>query len=114
MIREVNKFLDNHPSGQKANELVLRARDLLTQTGKVLNIFTRTPEEWYDALMLTKRIPYTKTDILQKIQQRKDARQRKDWAAADAIRKELEAQGIILEDKKDGSAWKVRVSRQGQ
>jgi cysteinyl-tRNA synthetase len=64
--------------------------------------------------MLTKRIPYTKTDILQKIQQRKDARQRKDWAAADAIRKELEAQGIILEDKKDGSAWKVRVSRQGQ
>jgi len=39
-----------------------------------------------------KKIPYTKTDILQKIQQRKDARQRKDWAAADAIRKELEEQ----------------------
>ncbi|HXX79919.1 MAG TPA: cysteine--tRNA ligase [Thermodesulfovibrionales bacterium] len=111
VIREVNKFLDNHPAGQKANELVLRARDLLTQAGNVLNIFNRTPEEWYDALMLTKRIPYTKTDILQKIQQRKDARQKKDWAAADAIRKELEEQGIILEDKKDGSTWKVRVSR---
>jgi cysteinyl-tRNA synthetase len=111
VIREVNRFLDNHPASQKANDLVLRARDLLTQAGKVLNIFNRTPEEWYDALMLTKRIPYTKTDILQKIQQRKDARQRKDWAAADAIRKELEEQGIILEDKKDGSTWKVRVSR---
>ena len=111
VIREVNKFLDNHPAGQKANELVLRARDLLTQAGNVLNIFNRTSEEWYDALMLTKRIPYSKTDILQKIQQRKDARQRKDWAAADAIRKELEEQGIILEDKKDGSTWKVRVSK---
>jgi cysteinyl-tRNA synthetase len=90
---------------------VLRARELLTQAGKVLNIFHRIPEEWYDALMLTKKIPYTKTDILQKIQQRKDARQRKDWAAADAIRKELEEQGIILEDKKDGSTWKVRLSK---
>ncbi len=111
LIREVNKYLDSRPSGQKARELISKVSDLLSQSGNVLNIFSKKPEEWYDALMLTKRIPFTKADILDKIKQRQEARQAKDWAAADSIRKELEAQGIILEDKKDGSTWKVRIGK---
>ncbi len=109
LIREVNRFLDAKPSGRKAIELVQKAKDLLDQTGNVLSIFTRRPEEWYDALMLTKGIPYSKEDILTKIKARQEARKRKDWAAADAVRRELEEKGIILEDKKDGTAWKVKV-----
>jgi cysteinyl-tRNA synthetase len=111
VIREVNKFLDTRPSGEKARGLMTKAGDLLRQSGDILNIFNKRPEEWYDALMLTKRIPYTKEDILEKIQERQEARQRKDWAAADAVRKELEEQGILLEDKKDGTTWKVKVSK---
>ncbi len=111
LIREVNKYLDSKPSGQKARELISKTADLLNQSGKVLNIFNRRPEEWYDALMVTKRISFSKADILDKIKQRQDARHTKDWAAADSIRKELEAQGIILEDKKDGSTWKVRIGK---
>lgn len=110
LIREVNKFLDTRPSGQKAKELVSQVGELLKQAGSALNIFNKRPEEWYDALMQTKRIPYTKTEILSKIEQRQEARQRKDWAVADAIRRELEEKGIILEDKKDGTAWKVKIS----
>lgn len=37
---------------------------------------------------------------------RNEARARKDWAAADAVRNGLAALGIVLEDKKDGTAWK--------
>ncbi|HXX56367.1 MAG TPA: cysteine--tRNA ligase [Thermodesulfovibrionales bacterium] len=111
LIREVNRFLDAKPSGPKAKELLLRTKELLSDSGRVLNIFNKRPEEWYDALMETKKIPYSKADIKEKIQQRQDARLRKDWAAADAIRKEMEEQGIILEDKKDGTAWKVSVSK---
>ncbi|XGV99151.1 MAG: cysteine--tRNA ligase [Leptolyngbya sp. BL-A-14] len=36
------------------------------------------------------------------IQQRKDARQAKNWAESDRIRNELQAQGITLIDQKDG------------
>jgi len=60
--------------------------------------------------MRTKRIPASKSDILEKIGQRQEARKNKDWAAADAVRKELEEKGVILEDKKDGTTWKVRVT----
>lgn len=110
LIREVNRFLDMRPGGEAAVSLVAKARDLLAEAGNVLNIFLRQPAEWYDALMATKRIPCTKEEILGKIRERQEARQRKDWAAADAIRKELEEKGIILEDKKDGTSWRVLVS----
>ena len=47
------------------------------------------------------------TEINSKIAERLDARKRKDFAKADEIRKSLAAQGIIIEDKPDGtSRWK--------
>lgn len=110
LIRVLNKYLDGRPSGQKAVELSEKVRDSLKETGNVLNIFNRMPAEWYKALMVVKNIGYTEDDILLKINERKKARENKDWAAADVIRKELEEKGIILEDKKEGTGWKVKIS----
>jgi cysteinyl-tRNA synthetase len=46
-------------------------------------------------------------DIEVKLQERNEARKRKDFAKADEIRKSLAAQGIIVEDKPDGTTrWK--------
>jgi len=110
LIRVLNKYMDGRPSGQKAVELAEKVRDLLKETGNVLNIFNRTPGEWYKALMVVKNIGYTENDILSKINERKKSRENKDWAAADMIRNELEEKGIILEDKKEGTGWKVKIS----
>jgi len=43
------------------------------------------------------------------IQQRNAARKNKDFKRSDEIRKELEEQGIILEDTKDGTTWRRRI-----
>jgi cysteinyl-tRNA synthetase len=109
LIRILNKYLDGKPLGSRTVELVTRAEGLLREAGGVLNIFARTPEEWYKALMVVKQIAVTEPDILARIEARRQARQNKDWAAADSIRKDLDALGIILEDKKDGTFWKVKV-----
>jgi cysteinyl-tRNA synthetase len=42
------------------------------------------------------------------IRQRKAARDSRDFAASDNIRKELEEAGIILEDTKDGTTWRLK------
>jgi cysteinyl-tRNA synthetase len=109
LIRDVNRFLDSKPSGPQVNELLFKARELLMETGDVLNIFGRTPIEWYRSLMVTKKIGLTGEEICHRIKEREDARKRKEWAIADRIRKELEEKGIILEDKKDGTDWKVKT-----
>jgi len=44
---------------------------------------------------------------LEKIQLREKARAEKDFAKADRIRGELAAEGILLEDTKDGARWKA-------
>ena len=110
LIRVVNKYLDGKPSGGKAVELASKTRDLLREAGGVLNIFRRTPEEWSRALMSFKCPDLTEEFIEARIQERRAAREKKDWAASDAIRKELEERGIILEDKKEGTGWKVKIS----
>jgi cysteinyl-tRNA synthetase len=109
LIREVNRFLDSRPSGEKARHLVIRARDILSESGGVLNLFNKTIEEWYRSLMKVKKIALTEDDLDAKIAERQEARKRKDWATADIIRNELADKGIILEDKKETTAWKVKV-----
>jgi cysteinyl-tRNA synthetase len=75
----------------------------------VLNIFNKTPKEWYSALMKVKKIDLTEDDLQDRIAARQKAREAKDWGAADDVRNELAEKGIILEDKKDGTGWKIKV-----
>jgi cysteinyl-tRNA synthetase len=110
VIRVLNKYLDGRPSGKRAVDLVTQSRQLLNETGSVLNMFQRTPEEWRKALMKVKHIDLAESDIAARIEERMRARERKAWADADRIRKELEDKGILLEDKKDVTAWKVKIS----
>jgi cysteinyl-tRNA synthetase len=41
------------------------------------------------------------------LEQRQAARARKDWAAADAVRDQLKAAGIVVEDTPAGPRWTI-------
>jgi len=47
--------------------------------------------------------------ILQLIEERKDARARKDWKRADEIRALFDQMGIVIEDTPTGTRWKHKV-----
>jgi cysteinyl-tRNA synthetase len=47
-------------------------------------------------------------EVEEKIREREKARKKKDFAKADAIRGELDAKGIILEDTPEGVRWKIK------
>lgn len=109
VIREINRFLDSKPSTAEDRRLLRDAVDSIREMGAVLNLFGRTPREWYASLMRVKRIGISEEEIFRKIEERRQARLRKDWRVADDIRRELEAKGIILEDKRERTDWKIRV-----
>jgi cysteinyl-tRNA synthetase len=109
LIREVNRFLDSKPSSRKAQGLVEQTRELLAEIGEVLNIFNKTPGEWYSSLMKVKKIDLSESELENKINERQKARENKDWAAADTLRDELAGRGILLEDKQDGTRWKIKA-----
>jgi cysteinyl-tRNA synthetase len=60
----------------------------------VLNIFGEQQREMLDS------------EIQSLIDQRQEARHRRDFGRADEIREDLGNRGIILEDTKDGVRWK--------
>jgi len=45
------------------------------------------------------------------LQQRKAARERKDWSAADAVRDQLKQAGVVVEDTPQGSRWTIGSDR---
>lgn len=68
--------------------------ELLKRFDTVLNIFGDEQREMLDS------------EIQSMIDERQEARRRRDFARADEIRIELANRGIILEDTKDGVRWK--------
>ncbi len=108
-IKDINRYLDTKPSGEKARELLGSSVNVIKEAGKVLNIFQRTPGEWHISLLKTKGLPLSEEEIRQKILQRQDARKEKDWELSDRIRDELSGHGIVLEDTLDGTVWRVNL-----
>jgi len=60
-----------------------------------------------EAMPITVKVGLTDIDIEKMLQERNEARRKKNFHQADEIRKSLAAQGIIIEDKPDGTTrWK--------
>ena len=99
---EVNKLVDRGLSTEGRQ----RALEHFRRLGAVLGLFQL--EKWeYGAKPWTGELRLQGQEIDAKLAERNEARKRKDFAKADEIRKSLAAQGIIIEDKPDGtSRWK--------
>jgi cysteinyl-tRNA synthetase len=110
LIREINRFLDTRPKTASSRELVKQAQANLNKANLILNLFQRSSSDWYSALKDKKGIPLSQEAIEQKIKERAQARQQKDWVRADGIRQELRRWGIVLEDSQDGTSWKVELN----
>ena len=87
------------------------AYEAFRRFGQVLGLFQVLVKEWEFKETKDVTVEFTgveaKAQIERLIAARNEARSKKDFAKADAIRKELAAQNIILEDRPDGTTrWK--------
>ena len=90
-VREVNNLLDaNMVSRQEAANV----GGLMQRLDSVLGVIGKVEVE--------EALP---TDIDALVQKREEARKAKNWKEADAIRTQLKAMGIVLEDTAQGARW---------
>jgi cysteinyl-tRNA synthetase len=93
LSREVNTALARKKVREEDQRELLAAIDRIDT---VLNVFGEQKREMLDS------------EVQSLIDERQEARRRRDFARADEIRDELANRGIILEDTKDGVRWKRR------
>ena len=91
LTREVNTVLARRVLGEDNKREIIEA---IESIDSVLNVIGRPQQEMLDE------------EIQKLIDERQEARHRRDFARADEVRNQLAERGIILEDTKDGVRWK--------
>lgn len=97
-IAEMHGLADQAMAGDKAAASSLKA------VGEVLGLLQAAPEAWFQGQGGDGDLSAEAIEGL--IDQRRKARQDKDFATSDRIRDELAAQGIVLEDGANGTTWR--------
>lgn len=98
MVARVNETLDANPKDKVVKRQALAD---MAYIEKVLGFGTSNPFEYFQFGIDDE----TKTKIEMLIEQRNAAKKEKDFAAADAIRDEISALGVVLNDTPQGSFW---------
>jgi cysteinyl-tRNA synthetase len=113
----------NRAKAEKKQENTQLLAAILRQLGSILGILQSDPDIWHkqgivveihdagrgaDSVHVKKMINEDGEDLIERlIRERLAARKAKNWAESDRIRDELKAQGIILEDRPDGTTdWR--------
>ena len=99
LARDVNRARDNQAEPEEASALGALLLKLCHQLG----LLEGDIEAWFQG---NNEDGLSNEEIEALIQQRIDAKTNKDWGTADKIRDELQAKGILLEDKGADTTWK--------
>jgi cysteinyl-tRNA synthetase len=121
LVREVNAALDAGQVKQDDAPLVLKVLDQFDQIFAVLKdddaMKVRAIVEWAKsegkadkisaaAAEIAQAVSLSDADVEKLVAEHSQARQSRNFARSDAIRKQLAESGIILENTKDGVRWK--------
>jgi cysteinyl-tRNA synthetase len=101
-----------NPNTQKTAAAYLKA---FRTIGDVLGLMDQDPQATISDMKrrILPSLGITEDFIEQKIQERKEARQSKNFAQSDAIRSELSLKGIELRDSPEGTLWTISMPADG-
>ena len=108
-VRLGNRLLEAPGSDPGYLAILHFIRRNLVELGGALNLLQADPQEMIRTLrQKSTDLQISPEEIAKLIAARTQARKDKDFAKADAVRKELSDKGILLEDTPQGTVWKVK------
>jgi cysteinyl-tRNA synthetase len=110
-VRKVNRRLDQHNGSLPAEmeKMIQTAKSDILKIGRTLGILMESPKTYFDKKR-SKTLQEKSIDplVVEKLlQERNAARREKDWKKADEIRSRLQDMNITVEDRPEGTVWKI-------
>lgn len=110
-VRTMNRLLDESDEAFSSNlqQTLLTAWSDMQKIGRILGVYGESPGQ-YAADRKSMGLLKTAVDpawIEKMIADRTAARKARQWQKADDIRKQLEASNVIIEDRPEGTLWRM-------
>jgi cysteinyl-tRNA synthetase len=109
LIKEANRLLDEGTKEQAGSVTLTDLATDLLRMGNMLGIMQQPWRAFFEQRTKNQlqEVAISRDTIDALVAERMAARKNKDWKRADEIRDQLREAGIVLEDKADGTHWKV-------
>jgi cysteinyl-tRNA synthetase len=98
-LRDIARDLNKADDADKP-----RLKSLLLKGGELLGLLQQDAEAWFTETAGDDGISAEEIEAL--IEERQQSKLDKNYARADEIREELKAQGVVLEDSREGTKWR--------
>jgi len=109
-VRHLNRLLDEEKNlPLEIKQAIITGRNDILKMGSILGIFYEAPALYFEK-MQARAIHAQSIDpemVEEMINRRYEARKAKDWKKADHIRQQLSDMNITLEDRPEGTVWKI-------
>ena len=99
----ISKIHELYNEASKGNE---KKKIQFNQACKLIGLFSMNKKEWES--LKKGKINISESYITKKIEERSKAKKDGNFTLADKIRLELSSKGILIEDQKDKTIWKVK------
>jgi len=110
--RIINKMIQQLPANPHPSDfkLLKETGGLIRKLAGIMGLLREEAKEYLGQKKTTilEGLAISEQEILQLIQERKDARAAKDWARGDSIRDQLLAMGIELKDSANTTTWEAK------
>jgi cysteinyl-tRNA synthetase len=110
-VRTINRLLDRHENNMSAQIRQTIASGLtdVLKIGNILGILLDSPDVYFNKKQkqILEQKAVDPAMIAKLVEERDAARKAKDWEKADQIRNRLAEMDVIIEDRPDGSVWKI-------
>jgi cysteinyl-tRNA synthetase len=109
-VRGLNRIMEGLGGGldEAMRTRLLHERNQLYAAGAVLGLLRAEPDVFF-AQISDAVWRLDPGEIQKMVDERSEARAKKDWARADVIRNSLKEQGIVIEDGPQGTTWRWDV-----
>ncbi|MEJ2365527.1 MAG: class I tRNA ligase family protein, partial [Deltaproteobacteria bacterium] len=113
LSRALNRFQDSRSPkpAPEEKELLAQGVNRLRECANVLGLLQQSPEKFFreQRQMSLAILGIDQEEVEGLIVERAQARKEKNWPRADEIRAKLAEMSIILEDKTEGTRWRVKT-----